>query len=315
MSWQILTTEKTNQKVRIAEIPEDRAGQRLDNFIISQLPGLPRSVVYRIIRKGQVRINGGRAKPHSRLEAGDKVRIPPAHTSSKEPGTVPRAVLKTIESAITFQNDDFLILNKPAGLAVHGGSGIKWGVIDALRQLYPDGTIELVHRLDRDTSGCLLLSKNALALRVMRKQFQLRTTGKKYLCLTQGKFKEDRQVVNEPLHKVEKGGEHYTVVSPEGKPAVTEFRLLEHYGHQSYVEAIPLTGRTHQIRAHAAHLGIPIAGDAKYSSERSQAYWQEKGLKRLFLHSQELTFEYPEGEPWQFNINLPDELKAILDSI
>ena len=310
-----MTGEKIKQKVRIAEIPEDRAGQRLDNYIASQLPGLPRSVVYRVIRKGQVRINGGRAKPHTRLEEGDKVRIPPAQTSSNEPATVPSSVLELVKSSIHYQDPDFLVLNKPSGMAVHGGSGIRWGIIDAVRKLFPDESVELVHRLDRETSGCLLLSRNAKVLRELRKQFQFRSTTKKYFCLTQGKFKEDRQVVDAPLLKTERGGEHITVVSEQGKPSVTEFRLLQHYGHQSFVEAIPHTGRTHQIRAHAVHLGIPIAGDSKYSSERSQAYWSEKGLKRLFLHAHSLEFEYPEGESRQFNINLPDELKAIIDSI
>ncbi len=311
----MVTGVKTNQKVRIAEVPEDREGQRLDNFISSQLPGLPRSAVYRVIRKGQVRINGGRAKPYTRLAAGDKVRIPPAHISTGGPANVPKSVLHMVKSAIHHEEPEFIVLDKPAGLAVHGGSGIKWGIIDALRQLFPDESIELVHRLDRDTSGCLLLARNAIALRKLRKQFELRSTKKRYLCLTQGRFREDRQVIDEPLLKVDRGGERTMEISEKGKRSVTEFRLLEHYGRQSYVEAIPLTGRTHQIRVHAAFLGIPLAGDIKYSSERSVNYWQSKGLNRLFLHAHGLAFEFPDGEFQQFNITLPDDLRSILDAI
>jgi len=308
-------SEKTIQKVKIVQVPGDREGQRLDNFVSSHMPGVPRSVIYRVIRKGQVRINGGRAKPLTRLNAGDKVRIPPAHISVAGPAHVPTGVLQAVKSAIHYENSDFLILNKSSGMAVHGGSGIKWGIIDALRKLYPQEGIELAHRLDRETSGCLLVARNAGALRELRKQFASRTTGKRYLCLMQGRFKEDRQIVDEPIAKTERGGERFMEVSGKGKQAVTEFRLLEHYGRQSYVEAIPYTGRTHQIRVHAAFLGVPLAGDRKYSSQRSIDYWQSKGLNRLFLHAHGLAFDYPEGERQQFNIALPEDLRTILDAI
>lgn len=310
-----MTNKKINQKVRIEEVLKDRDGQRLDNFIISQLPGLPRSVVYRVIRKGQVRINGGRAKPHTRLAAGDLVRIPPAQISVPGTISVPKSVLHTIKSAIHYEDSEFLVLNKPSGMAVHGGSGIKWGIIDALRELFPDHSVELVHRLDRETSGCLLVAKNAIALRNLRKQFEQRTTQKRYLCLTQGHFKEDVLVVDQPIAKTQRGGERFMEVSQTGKRAITEFRLLEHYGKQSYVEAIPLTGRTHQIRVHAAFLGIPIAGDAKYSSKRSVEYWKSNGLNHLFLHAHGLAFDFPQTQRQQINIPLPDDLRAVLDSI
>jgi 23S rRNA pseudouridine955/2504/2580 synthase len=237
MSWQTVTNEKIIQKVQIIEVSPDRDGQRLDNFVSSQLPGLPRSLIYRVIRKGQVRINGGRAKANTRIEAGDKIRIPPAHTSPNGPSKVPQKVMDRIKSSIVQEHNDFLVLDKEAGLAVHGGSGIKWGVIDALRALYPEEELELVHRLDRETSGCLLISRNLKALRELRRQFEDRTTEKRYLCLTQGRFKEDRQLVEEPLAKFERGGERLMEVSENGKSARTEFRLLEHYGRQSFVEA------------------------------------------------------------------------------
>jgi 23S rRNA pseudouridine955/2504/2580 synthase len=311
----MVTNEKLNLKAHVTRVPEERDGQRLDNFIQAQLPGVPRSVIYRVIRKGQVRINGGRAKPGTKLVTGDMVRVPPAHISVGGPAHVPAGILAKIKSSIFHEHSDFLILNKPSGMAVHGGSGIKWGVIDALRQLYPKEEIELVHRLDRETSGCLLLSRNLKALRVLRKQFESRSTQKSYLCLAQGRINEDRQTVDQPLAKVERRGERFMQISESGKPAVTEFRLLEHYGRQSFIEAIPLTGRTHQIRVHAASLGTPLAGDSKYSSESSLEYWKANGLQRLFLHAHGLAFEYPEGNEQQFNIPLPDELRSVLDAI
>jgi 23S rRNA pseudouridine955/2504/2580 synthase len=310
-----VTGEKKGSKVKHVLVSDDRAGQRLDNFISSHLPGLPRSAVYRVIRKGQVRVNGGRAKPHSRLCDGDRVRIPPAQVSTSGQADIPEPVLQLIRSAVRHEQPGFLLLDKPSGLAVHRGSGIKWGVIDGLRRLYLNEDIELVHRLDRETSGCLLVARNVSALRELREQFRLGTTEKRYLCLTQGRFREDRQVVDEPLLKVERGGERFMDVSDVGKRAVTEFRLLEHYGRHSFVEAVPLTGRTHQIRVHAAFLGIPLAGDEKYSSGRSIAYWHSRGLKRLFLHAHALAFDYPESERQQFSIPLPEDLHGILNAI
>lgn len=311
----MVVNEKTILKAHLTKVPEERDGQRLDNFIQAQLPGVPRSVIYRVIRKGQVRINGGRAKPGTKLASGDMVRVPPAHISTGGPAHVPANILEKIKSSIFHEHADFLVLNKPSGMAVHGGSGIKWGVIDALRQIYSNEEIELVHRLDRETSGCLLLSRNLKALRTLRKQFESRTTRKSYLCLAQGRITEDRQIVDQALAKAERSGERFMQVSESGKPAITEFRLLEHYGRQSFIEAIPLTGRTHQIRVHAAFLGTPLAGDSKYSSESSLDYWKTKGLQRLFLHAHGLAFEYPEGIEQQINIPLPQELRSVLDAI
>lgn len=306
---------KKASAVRLVQVSANRAGQRLDNFVLAQLPGLPRSAVYRVIRKGQVRINGGRARPDSRLREGDQVRIPPALISERGPAQVPENVLQRIRESIHFAHSEFLLLDKPAGLAVHGGSGIRWGVIDALRHLYPAEEIELVHRLDRDTSGCLLVTRNPGALRVLRAQFRLRSTEKRYLCLTQGRFREDRQVVDAPLAKSGRTGDRYMTVSRHGKQAVTEFRLLEHYGRHSFVEAVPLTGRTHQIRAHAAFLGIPLAGDSRYGKPSGMEYWKSKGLQRLFLHAHALAFQFPDAERQQFSVPLPDELRQVLDAL
>ena len=307
--------EKQAIKAHTVCVSNAHEGQRLDNFVIAQLPGLPRSVVYRVIRKGQVRVNGGRAKPQARLMAGDQVRIPPAHISVREPASIPPKIMTMVRDAIIHQQREYLVLDKPAGLAVHGGTGIKWGLIDVLRQLFPDEKLELVHRLDRDTSGCLLLARDAASLKSLRAQFRLRTTEKRYLCLTHGRFREDRAVVDEALQKTERSGERIMMVSESGKRSVTEFRLLQHYGAHSFVEALPLTGRTHQIRVHAAFLGIPLAGDSKYGNPRDTAAWQAKGLSRLFLHAHGLSFNFPETERQQFNVLLPEELRKVLNAL
>jgi 23S rRNA pseudouridine955/2504/2580 synthase len=312
---EIVTGDKKDSKVKHVKVPNERDGQRLDNFVAAQLPGLPRSALYRVIRKGQVRINGGRAKPHTRLQGGDEVRIPPAQVSVRRPNQVSAQDLDRVRAAIQHEHDDYLLIDKPAGIAVHGGSGISWSLIDAIRALYPQETPELVHRLDRDTSGCLLVARHARSLRHLRTQFRDKSAEKRYLCLTQGRFKEDRLTVDQPLARFERSGERFMEVSEHGKPSVTEFRLLEHYGRQSFVEAVPVTGRTHQIRVHAAWLGIPLAGDRKYSNERSIAYWKSQGLDRLFLHAHGLSFDDEAGERQQFHVPLPTELRRVLDVI
>lgn len=310
-----MMTTSTGQKVRKVMVSADRSGQRLDNFVSAQLPGVPRSVIYRVIRKGQVRVNGGRAKPDRRLVTGDEVRIPPARVSPKGVKSVPGPVLQQLRDAVLIEHEDFIVVNKPAGLAVHGGSGVRWGVIDALRQIFPEEAIELAHRLDRETSGCLLVARNLTALRKLRAQFKRGTAEKRYFCLTQARMREDRILVEEPLQKVERGGEWMVEVAPEGKPARTEFRLLEHYGRHSFIEALPMTGRTHQIRVHAAHLGLALAGDAKYGTPGHLKAWRKRGLERLFLHAHALRFEGPDGDSWQANAPLPDELRQILDAL
>lgn len=290
-------------------------GQRLDNFLASELPGVPRSLVYRLIRKGQVRVNGGRARPGARLSEGDDVRVPPATVSSGKPAEVPLRIVQSIRDSVIHEHADFIVLDKPAGLAVHGGSGIRWGVIDALRQIYAGEALELVHRLDRDTSGCLLVARNAVSLRALRAQFRARNTEKRYLCLVHGRFPEERMVVDAPLEKAARGGERFMRVSEQGKASSTEFRLLEHLGGHSYLEAFPITGRTHQIRVHAAHVGHPLAGDVKYGTAGMLEYWRDRGLERLFLHAHGLAFEFPEGHRQQISAPLPDELRAVLDAL
>jgi 23S rRNA pseudouridine955/2504/2580 synthase len=308
-----MSSESISPGAHTVTVSEHRAGQRLDNFLAGRLPGLPRAALYRFIRTGQVRVNGGRARPSRRLEAGDRVRIPPARQARAKAPEVPPAVLRAITAAILFEDGELLVLDKPAGLAVHGGSGVRWGIIDAIRQLRPDAAPELVHRLDRETSGCLLVAKNAAVLRHLHGQFRRNQALKRYFCLLDGPLPQDRTVVDEPLAKIERSGERLMVAGRGGKPASTEFRLLERYGACSYVEALPLTGRTHQIRAHATFLGLPLAGDARYSARARLDFWKGKGLHRLFLHAHALVIEDSRGGQRQFSCALPQELRRILD--
>jgi 23S rRNA pseudouridine955/2504/2580 synthase len=298
----------------MVRVSKDRDAQRLDNFLMAQLPGLPRSAVYKIVRTGQVRINGKRAKPFTKLKSGDEVRIPPVKLEHRDKANVPGPVLEQIENCIISEDRDLIVCNKPAGIAVHGGSGLRWGLIEALRQSRDDAGLDLVHRLDRETSGILLVAKNGTALRDLQAKFARRETTKSYLALLHGRLPGDLWTVDEPLLKQEVGGEHFMVVDPDGKPSQTRFRRIEHYGDATFVEATPITGRTHQIRAHAVFLDAPIAGDARYLSEESLALWRRRGLERLFLHAHSLELDGADGESLHFSCPLPDELNDFLNS-
>jgi 23S rRNA pseudouridine955/2504/2580 synthase len=304
-----------NHRVRTETIGSGHAGQRLDNYLFGLLKGVPRKLVYKIIRTGQVRINGGRAGPGARLATGDRVRIPPVRVPDARNETVPGPVLEQLAAAVLFEDADHLLVNKPAGMAVHGGSGVTWGIVDAMRRLRPDDGVELVHRLDRDTSGCLLLAKNHAAMRRLHGQFRAGEPEKRYLCLLDGHLSEPHQLVEQPLLKTERGGERFMVVDPGGKAATTEFTLLQRYRDCSYAEANLLTGRTHQIRAHAAFLGMPLAGDTRYATPARCRHWRELGLRRLFLHAHSLTVRDGAGQPLHFSSPLPDELRAVLDAL
>jgi len=216
---------------------------------------------------------------------------------------------------VIHEDQDLLVCDKPAGIAVHGGSGIPWGVVDAYRQSHGSADLELVHRLDRDTSGILVLAKNRAALAALRRQFRDRHTSKRYFALLHGRLAEDKVMVDAALAKAARGGERVMQHEPEGKPAVTEFRRLQAFRDATFVEARPVTGRTHQIRAHAAWLGLPIAGDTRYASRDSLRLWRERGLRRLFLHAHSLELEGPDGERLQFSSPLPAELKDVLDTL
>ena len=313
------TNGGTGGGVRVVQIDDERAGQRLDNFLLGQLKGAPRSLIYRILRTGQVRVNGGRAKADQRLSAGDSVRIPPVRlTESRDdaPGPSPKQIA-TIEKAIVFEDDWLLALAKPSGIAAHGGSGVRCGAIELIRAARPNASLELVHRLDRDTSGLLLIAKKRTAL--LQLQALMRDGGitKQYLALLVGRLKGDSFTVDLPLERGKQGGERMVRVGDDGKDSVSHFKVLERRGGHSYVEVRIDTGRTHQIRVHAAHLGHPVAGDDKYGDREANRRLREKaGLKRLFLHAASLEFALDEGRrPYLLNAPLPDDLSDALNRL
>jgi len=304
---------KVRSTVKYVEVSQDRDGQRLDNFLSVRLKGLPRSLIYRIIRTGQVRVNGGRAKPATRLETGDMVRIPPASVRENKSGDIPPAVMRLLSQSVCYEAQGVMVINKPAGMAVHGGSGLAWGVIDVVRKMRPGMNVDLVHRLDRETSGCLLLALDGDTLRDLNAQIQNDQVKKHYLCLMDGKLQHDLVDVNEPIGKFERSGQRFMRIDPEGKPAYTTFRLLQNYAAYSFAEAQLHTGRTHQIRVHAAHLGMPLAGDKRYSSKERQKFWKAQGLKRMFLHAHQLRFYTRDGEEQLVSSPLPQELSKLLE--
>jgi len=306
---------KITSTVSHVEVLPDRAGQRLDNFLSARLKGLPRSVVYRIIRTGQVRVNGGRAKPATRLEAGDMVRIPPASIRENKPGDIPPAVLELIKASICYEAHGVMVVNKPAGMAVHGGSSLAWGVIDVVRKLREGTNVDLVHRLDRETSGCLLLALDGDALRDLNTQVLENQLDKRYLCLLDGTLNQGLVDVREPIGQYERSGQRFMRVDPDGKPAHTTFRLLQNYREYSFVEAELHSGRTHQIRVHAAHLGLPLAGDKRYSPAKRQKFWKATGLKRMFLHAHQIRFHTRDGEEQLVSAPLPTVLSQLLEKL
>jgi 23S rRNA pseudouridine955/2504/2580 synthase len=310
-----MSPSNTASGVQLVQVSADRDGQRLDNFLFARLKGLPRSALYRIIRTGQVRINGGRCKPATRLREGDQVRIPPAHTHVRDNVSVSDRICRQLRDAVLFEDSNLLVLNKPSGMAVHSGSGLPWGVIDVVRQNHPGEPVELAHRLDRETSGCLVLARNGKTLNHLTRLFREGRVQKYYLCLLNGDMTEPLIEVDAALNKVQTGAERQMEINPEGKPAFTRFRRLQAYPGCTYAEAELLTGRTHQIRVHACHLGLPLAGDSKYATKESVKKWKARGLHRIFLHAQRLGFETASGEKMEFNAPLPDNLRAVLDGL
>lgn len=285
-------------KVSFYRVEVDRAGQRVDNFLIGYWRKVPKSRVYRVLRKGEVRVNGRRVKPEYRLEADDEIRIPPMRVEERPVNTaVPGQSLRhQLDNAILYEDDVMVALNKPHGLAVHGGSGIVLGLIESYRIMRPElKFVELVHRLDRDTSGVVLIAKKRSALKVLQDAFRYKDEVQKvYWCLVQGLWPESVTQVDAPLRKKEAhNGERMVTVAPDGKPSLTRFRVLKAFERVSWVEAQPVTGRTHQIRVHTQHAGHPILGDTKYQSPRAESLCREMGLNRLFLHAAQITVPHP----------------------
>ncbi len=299
--------------VRKIIIDDEQAGQRIDNFLRRQLPGLPKGRLYRILRRGEVRVNGGRVRAAYKLISGDAVRIPPVRINAG-PDAPAAGKVADLERHVLFEDKRLLVINKPSGLAVHGGSGVSHGVIELLRAARPElRDLSLVHRLDRETSGCLVLAKRRSALRELHQKFRDGTVAKNYLALVIGDWQHGDQLVDAPLlveHR--KHGERHVVVSGAGKPAQTRMRLSRTFGKYSLLQCQPLTGRTHQIRVHALHLGHPVAGDERYGDPEVNATARKLGLKRLFLHAQSIAFPDDSGNELHFTAPLADDLERFL---
>lgn len=301
---------------RFVEVGAEHDGQRIDNFLRTQLKGAPKSLVYRILRTGEVRVNKGRAKPETRVKQGDLVRIPPLRLSEEVPVRVGEGLEETLSGAVLHEDERLLVLNKPSGLAVHAGSGVRVGVIEALRALRPElAGLELAHRLDRETSGVLVLAKDRPTLMVLHELLRGDGVKKVYLALVRGRFPDGLREVDAPLEKnTLRGGERVVEVRGDGKPSRTLFKVVERFAEATLVEASPVTGRTHQIRVHATHTSHPIAGDDKYGDPAFDRGLKRAGLARLFLHAARI--ELPglgeRGKKLRVEAPLPEDLAGVL---
>ncbi|MVQ29149.1 MULTISPECIES: RluA family pseudouridine synthase [Ramlibacter] len=314
----------TQPAVKTVAVGEESAGQRLDNFLLRELKGVPKTHVYRIIRSGEVRVNKGRAAADTRVEAGDVVRVPPVRLPERVTDAAARPA-PAREFPILLEDDHLLALDKPAGVAVHGGSGVSFGVIEQLRQARPQARfLELVHRLDRETSGVLLVAKRRSALTRLQDQFRGRETGKTYLALVVGAWPANKKVIDAPLHKYLLAGDdaaagerRVKVVAkddPDGMRSITLVKVSRRLGAYTLLEVTIKTGRTHQIRVHLASQGHPIAGDDKYGDFDLNKALQRQGLKRMFLHAWRLQFQHPAtAEPVALEAPLPPDLQSFAE--
>ncbi len=298
----------------------DDSGQRIDNFLLKKLKGVPKSLIYRLLRKGSVRVNKGRKKPEYKIKTGDVVRIPPISTSNNE---IKHKIAKSFnldwfQEAILYEDKSIIVINKPSGLAVHSGSGIPVGLIEALKASENSfRNLELVHRLDRETSGCLILAKKRSALKLLQEQIIKNQIKKQYQLLVKGRWHLGKKIHSAPLRKFNpSSGERMVRVSQDGKEAITHFSLLESYANASLIKADLITGRTHQIRVHSAHLNHPIAGDTKYGDKLFNQEMKSEGLKRLFLHAYEIRIPLPDSNQIKIiTAKLPQKLQAIIDKM
>ncbi|GGI84408.1 23S rRNA pseudouridine(955/2504/2580) synthase RluC [Shewanella gelidii] len=296
-----MTKETSPTKVQLITIDEDHLGQRIDNFLLTKLKGVPKSMIYRIVRKGEVRVNKKRIKPEYKLAMDDVVRVPPVRIPEKDKTKAPSAKLTKVsqlEARVLHEDKHLIVLNKPAGIAVHGGSGVDFGVIEAFRSLRPQQKfLELVHRLDKDTSGVLLIAKKRSALKHLHDQLRYKKMQKDYQALVRGAWQASDKVVQAPLLKLTlKSGERIVRVNKEGKPSETRYKILQRFEGATLVQASPVTGRTHQIRVHCQYAGHPIACDEKYSEQKFDDSMRAVGLNRLFLHAARLRFTHPDSE-------------------
>lgn len=307
-----------NSEVQLWTVPEDRAGQRIDNLLMARLKGVPRSRIYRMLRKGEVRVNKRRCKADYRVEAGDLIRIPPVELApEKRAPSIPRRLMAKIERSIIAEGDGWIALNKPSGVAVHGGSGLQFGVIEVLRAIpgLSKTSIELVHRLDRDTSGILLIATKRSRLRWLHQQLRQGTMRKTYQCIVHGRWPREVQSVDFAIvPRTRTGGERImkavaaTTTEHAAKPALTHYRLIAQRGQFAWLEAMPVTGRTHQIRVHCAAMGCPIIGDDKYRTDKHlKEIEKSKGIDRLGLHAWKLSFlEKENGNRIEICADLPE---------
>ncbi|QYJ84832.1 23S rRNA pseudouridine(955/2504/2580) synthase RluC [Shewanella mesophila] len=316
-----MNNQQSLNKVELVTIDEDHLGQRIDNFLVTKLKGVPKSMIYRIVRKGEVRVNKKRIKPEYKLQDGDVVRIPPVRVSASDDKPGPSAKLTKVsqlEDRIVFEDKSIIVLNKPAGIAVHGGSGVDFGVIEAMRSLRPQQKfLELVHRLDKDTSGVLLIAKKRSALKHLHDQLRYKKMQKDYFALVRGEWQSHDKVINAPLLKLTlKSGERIVRVNQEGKASETRFKIKQRYKGVTLVQASPVTGRTHQIRVHCQYAGHPIACDDKYSEQKFDDSMRALGLNRLFLHAAQLKFIHPSTEEvMQVKAPLDDALEQLLSKL
>lgn len=311
--------ENKHNKVRLIEINENQSGQRIDNYLLKILSGVPKTHIYKIIRKGEVRVNKKRIKPTYKLKIGDVVRVPPVKTTEKMEVKVRQTLIAFLENAIIYEDQQIMVINKPSGLAVHGGSGISYGLIEAVRAMRPDESfLELVHRLDRDTSGCILIAKKRNTLNILHQQLRERQSDKRYLTLLCGTWSGKERKITAPLIKntLKSGERMVRVDANQGKPSTSVFNPVKVYSQASLIEVKIVTGRTHQIRVHAQHIKMPVAGDEKYGNFACNQRLKEAGLKRLFLHSSQISVQLADdGKLHTFKAPLPDELEKILEQL
>ncbi len=305
--------------VTLRKVTADEAGQRIDNFLMRLFKTVPRSRVYRLVRKGEVRVNRKRVEAEYRIQEGDEVRLPPVRIDAgDEPGRPSTSLLELIERAVIFQDKHLLVIDKPAGVAVHGGSGMSFGVIEALRASRPHETLELVHRLDRDTSGCLLVARDRATLTALHALIRNGGMHKTYLALVAGSWQLGTKRIDAPLATDNRQhGERHVRVAAAGKDSVSVFKPVQFLGPLATLMEVDIpTGRTHQIRVHASFAGHPLLGDDKYGDRERNAELRRHGLKRTFLHAQSVAFEWPgSGVPFHASAPLPSDLTAVLDAI
>ena len=305
-------------QVRFIEVAEVYAGQRLDNFLLRELKGVPKTRIYKALRKGEIRVNKGRVRGDYRVCDGDQVRIPPLRVAQQDTSTaVPRRWLGLLQDHLLYEDAGLWVIDKPSGLAVHGGSGLSVGLIECLRRLCPDERyLELVHRLDRDTSGCIMIARAPGVLKALHKQLREDQVDKRYLALVQGRWPAKRRIVEAPLKKnTLQSGERMVRVDPEGKSARTEFSVVRRFDRATLVEARPITGRTHQIRVHAQRAGHPILGDSKYGDSDGNKQAAALGLNRLFLHAASLSLKLPERGQIKVTAPLDSVLESFLEKL